>query len=173
MRPTEPGRVTERLSVLQNQLQRVAVVRVETQSDAAARPLVRMVRQRGRSDCMVASLAMLVGVDYEVAEAALARVPQARIEDGAGYSLSEACAAAAMLGCSVRLVPTGTFDPGKSSGLLSIWTESAGHVFLVSGGLVFDPDGTVWTLSDYLSVQEQGAGLGELIVREGSTPRSA
>jgi hypothetical protein len=113
---------------------------------------------------MVASLAMLLRIDYDLARHALDKVSKRRLNDLEGYSLWEAAAAATALGYPVEVIRAKAYDPLTCSGMLSIWAEQWGHVFFVWNGIVFDPDGSVWRLPDYLSTRGRGAHLGELLV---------
>lgn len=127
-------------------------------------PPLRHVPQRGPWDCGVASLASLLGVEYEEAERAIA-LSCGRLVPIRGMKVQELICAAAFLGRTVwRQVP---FDPYTSRGIGSFRGHAAHgapwwHFAPMDAGVVLDPESHAWLLDDYL--EATGGRLCSLLV---------
>lgn len=110
-------------------------------------PFVNLQIQRGRGDCGIAALAMLLGRSYEdVFAAAVTRKYRNPHESGM-YS-AQIVKAAKRLGTTLTL--RRTWDLESSCGLLTVDKinkqpdDYPQHLVLLKFGLIFDTDGTVW-----------------------------
>jgi hypothetical protein len=110
-------------------------------------PFVNLQLQRGRGDCGIAALAMLLGQSYENVFAAAVTRKYRKPHEVGMYS-KQIVQAARRLG--TRLVLRRTWDLETSCGLLTVERlnkavdEFSQHLVLLKFGLVFDTDGTVW-----------------------------
>jgi hypothetical protein len=111
-------------------------------------PIVRVVAQRDDRDCTAACVAMVAGVEYELALAALRKVG-GRTRDKS-YRLSCVERAATSLGSPLKRVRRGAYNPHLAAGVVCIRAWGRVHVAVLWYGLVFDTDGCVWLLDDYL-----------------------
>lgn len=115
-------------------------------------PLLRIVRARADSDCAVAALAMLLGKTYEDVFAVAAGItPNPHIE---GLALAAVRTVADILGSPLSL--RHTVDYRASTGLLWLCSsrgKAAAHVVVLTAGLLFDTNGSVWTPTDYLATK--------------------
>lgn len=121
--------------------------------------LLQFVAQRHDADCGVACLAMFCGVRYEDVLVALDR----QVID-TGMSVKEIRETAAKLKHPVRL--RRGIDLHADSGILGI--RFAGrrdeHVAILHDGKIYDTDGKVWDVQDYL--ESQHATPTSLLVRK-------
>ena len=122
-----------------------------------------MIRQRTRLDCGVCALAMLLGLTYEAALAALTeerrRNPESIPDPREGNSTHDLWSAAMHLGAFVVYVSAERFDedppigPETTDGVYSLegpTVYSGGHFVHVAGGLCHDPfDGSVTPWAEY------------------------
>jgi hypothetical protein len=111
-------------------------------------PIVRVVAQRDDRDCTAACIAMVADVEYEVALAALRKVG-GRTRDKS-YRLCCVERAAALLGSQLRRVRRGAYNPHLAAGVVCVRAWGRVHVAVLWHGFVFDTDGRVWLLDDYL-----------------------
>lgn len=131
------------------------------------RPILRVVRQRKKSDCGVASLATLARVEWEKAAAAFGR-PSPEDWDR-GCAPYEIIHAAAILGLRLERRTIGTYDPETAIGIVNIGSDRGWHVAVLYHGLIFDTDAHVWQVSDYLKAfEDQDPWLGMLLALIGS-----
>jgi hypothetical protein len=115
-------------------------------------PFVNLVIQRGKADCGIASLAMLLGLQYEdvFAVAITKKYPSPHHR---GMYSRQIIATAKRLGTTLTL--RRTWDLESSCGLLTVEKtdkqpdEFAQHLVLLKFGLIFDTDGIVWECDDY------------------------
>ena len=116
--------------------------------EAIGGPIVRMVAQRESGDCTVACLAMATGVQYEEALAALQKVGGRRRNKA--YRLCYVERAASLRGRPLARRRRGGYDPRSSAGIVCVRGGQRAHVAVLWNGLVFDTDGRIWLLDDYL-----------------------
>lgn len=120
-------------------------------------PFVELVIQRGRADCGIAALAMLIGRSYEDVFAASV-TSKYRTPHLGGMCTSQLQQLARRLGSALTLKRT--WDLEASCGLLTVEkldkqkTDFAQHLVLLKFGLIFDTDGTVWEPELYFSQQK-------------------
>lgn len=108
-----------------------------------------MVAQREARDCTVACVAMVAGVDYDAALAALRHVGGRRYNKS--YRLCYVERAAALLGRPLRRRRRGQYDPRLTAGVICMRGCRKSHVAVLWYGLLFDTDGQIWLLNDYLT----------------------
>ena len=126
-------------------------------------PLLHVIPQRHSSDCAIACLAMFLGVRYEDV---LVAVGKSVIDHG--MTVKEVKDTAAKLKTPLQL--RRHIDLDTDTGILGIqMPERRGHVrqdhvVILHAGLVFDTDGTVWEVDDYL--QATHAKAVSLLVRK-------
>jgi ABC-type bacteriocin/lantibiotic exporter with double-glycine peptidase domain len=108
-----------------------------------------MVAQREGRDCTAACLAMVVGVEYEVALGALRQVGGRTLDKS--YRLCYVERAAALLGRPLRRRRRGQYDPKFTAGVICIRGWKKAHAAVLWHGIVFDTDGRVWLVKDYLA----------------------
>lgn len=110
-----------------------------------------MIRQRGELDCGIAALAMLLHESYEAVHDALVATRGTRpLRRGA--VAQDLVATAAYLGRRLRRSRRAALDPARVHGVLGVdFDDSQGHWTLVAGGYVFDTNGYVWTVRDYIA----------------------
>ncbi len=120
-------------------------------------PFVELVIQRGKGDCGIAALAMLLGRPYEdVFAAAITRTCQK--PHHSGMLTRQIQAAAARLG--IVLILRRSWDLESSAGLLTVEQtepkpdEFTQHLVLLKFGLIFDTDGTVWEPETFFEQQK-------------------
>lgn len=125
-------------------------------------PLVRIVLQREPWDCGVAALATATGVDYEAALAACSGVLRRR--PGRGLTAPALLRAARHLARPMRQRVPGTFGLRQSAGVLGLdYPDGSGHWAFTLGGTLYNTDGAVWDLAEYLVAHQARAA--ELLVR--------
>ena len=125
--------------------------------------------QRTHGDCAGAALAMVLRVSWEEAAAAFGR-PEAR-DWSTGVQLIEIEAAALALGTPLRRLGRDQYDPGTSAGLVTIGALDGWHVAVLWYGLLFETDGSVWLLDEYLAAQDpEVTWLGSILVRDRRQP---
>jgi ABC-type bacteriocin/lantibiotic exporter with double-glycine peptidase domain len=105
-------------------------------------PILRIITQRHPMDCVVACLAMLLGVSYENALVAVAQDEPNVCVKGIGVRQMER--AAKRLG--YRLKARRHFDLESDTGILNVkmTTMPHDHLVILKSGLVFETDATVW-----------------------------
>lgn len=118
-------------------------------------PVLRLVFQREAQDCTVACLAMVTGADYDVALEALRRAGGVRRSKS--YRLSALERAATLLGRPLRRRRRGAYDPQSAAGIICVRDWANGHTAVLWHGLVFDTDGRVWLVADYLDYWAHGS----------------
>lgn len=127
--------------------------------------IIRVIPQRHPADCGVACLAMFLGVSYEDALLAVGAVEKRVLKRG--LWTSQIKAAAKRLGTKLRTVRG--YDVENDSGILGMrggkkW-EFMEHCVVLSHGMIFDTDGSVWEPELYVSAN--GVKLLSLLVRDG------
>lgn len=126
-------------------------------------PLLWFVGQRDAGDCGVAALAMLLDVPYETALRACHSAPGVRLERGT--SARQLVRAGRDLGADVRRVRAGHYHLRRCCGVLGVdLPDGRGHWVYVCGGVVYDPDGGVWGVGEFLATHDGRAA--DLLVRE-------
>lgn len=111
-------------------------------------PFVETVKQRGKADCCIAALAMLLGRTYEDVLAAAITKKHPQPHATGMYTLRQLQATARRLGIALHLRRTWDFE--TSTGLMTMekidptTADFAQHVVLLKFGLIFDTDGFVW-----------------------------
>lgn len=126
--------------------------------------MIDVVRQRTPMDCGVCCLAMMLGVDYDIALSLLCAARQEhhdtteRPEDG--NTINALGHAAAKWGWFVDALPyrdwgKHNINPGESDGIYSVrfrqYGLSKSHFVYVAGGIVHDPyDGTASPWGEYV-----------------------
>lgn len=117
-------------------------------------PFVNMTLQQTKSDCGLATFAMLVGMNYPDVLAAAVNKDRPTPHKG-GLNISELTTLAAKFGYVLQLRIH--FDLDEECGLLTVErvkrkrTEHLQHMVLLKWGLVFDTDGVVWEPDVYFS----------------------
>lgn len=121
--------------------------------------MIEPVRQRYDNDCGIASLAMLLSLPWEAVwqamEAEIGKLPWF------GLTLSQLEAIARRLGVELSRAKPGQWsadDPAhyEFAGIVKVSFPAAGkkyrdgHYAVLWRGMIFDTDGRVWRLSDYL-----------------------
>ena len=119
-------------------------------------PILQSVQQRTPSDCAVACLATLLHISYEKANGALEAVANAPAD---GFCLREIESASERLGYRLKRLRAHTFDPSSIYGIVSVRAPGWWHVTIFWYGLVFDTDGRVWFLEDFLHALPPGASI--------------
>jgi peptidase C39-like protein len=131
-------------------------------------PFVELILQRGKGDCGIAALAMLLGRSYEDVFA-VAITKSLRNPHQTGMYTRQLQAAAKRLGSKLRLKRT--WDIESSVGLLTVEKvnrqadDFAQHLVLLKFGLIFDTDGTIWEPADYM--EQQGFRPVSILVEDG------
>lgn len=119
-------------------------------SDPLPPAYVKFMRQNTVShDCVIASLAMLFGVNYEESLAACVLANPHVLEEGMTWA--QARRAAEELGGEVRLVPRGRYDIDEATGLLNVKSRSEDHAVFLWAGRIVEGNGEFWLdPDDYL-----------------------
>lgn len=112
-------------------------------------PIFRVVLQREAADCTVACLAMVAGVGYDSAREAI-RAVGGRPRRGT-YRLCVAERAAALLGMPLVRRRMKTYDPRSVVGIVCMRGPRKAHAAVFCRGLVFDTDGHIWFVDDFLT----------------------
>lgn len=134
----------------------------------ALAPYFHMVTQRGRGDCTVCCLAMLLGITYEDALEAMSHVAT---HPHHGMYVSDIQRAAAVLNRPLKI--RRKFNPETASGILSIartrrlsrvWARD--HAVILREGIIADPaDGMIYL--DYETfITDTGAKVGSLLMED-------
>jgi hypothetical protein len=111
-------------------------------------PFVTFIPQRRKTDCGVATLAMLCGCSYEQALLAI-RKPSVLTD---GVQLRVVRDAAKKLG--KKLVLHRQIDPDNDTGILGVKAESWDfeHLVILKDGLIIDPqDSGIWDFDSYMA----------------------
>jgi len=115
-------------------------------------PFVDMQVTRGRGDCGVCVLAMLLGREYNDVLVALVTKDHKRPHHD-GLMTRQIITGAKKLGVALRLLRT--WDMEEAIGLLTVEKlhkkpeDFAQHLVLLKWGLIFDYDGQVWEPETY------------------------
>jgi hypothetical protein len=116
--------------------------------------MMRLVRQSGiETDCVVASLASLLGLTYTAALVHCAKVNPDVLTLGMNWTDTQA--AARLAGIPTRVIKSGRFDLTEATGILSVVRRKNGrkdeHVVLLWAGRICDGNGELWLdPDDYL-----------------------
>ncbi len=117
--------------------------------------MVRLVRQSGiETDCVVASLASLLGLTYTQALIHCAKANPDVLT--AGMNWPDTRKAARLAGVRTRILQSGRFDLAESTGVLCVVRTKHGkkdeHAVLLWEGRIVDGNGELWLSSeDYCS----------------------
>ncbi len=123
----------------------------------------RSLTQRTTSDCGVTSLAVLLGLPYERVLLVYSRLFGRKKVAARGMSSSELVAVAAELGYRLAPVSAGKYEPREAHGLAFVrFTDPTtitrhgnlrtwAHVLVVREGWVYETDGTVRTVDEWLA----------------------
>jgi len=118
----------------------------------------RVVTQRSDWDCAVATLAMLLNIDYETALAQAGRT--APVERGLWFS--EMIAIAAEFDEELVIRRRSRYDIEKATGIVHVYhytaKHSVSHVVFLHRGLFYETDGLVWEYGAYLAAKKFKAG---------------
>lgn len=115
--------------------------------------MMRLVRQSGiESDCVVASLATLLGLTYTQCLVHCAKVNPHVLTHGMNWP--DTRKAARLAGIATKIVKSGRFDVSEATGLLAVTRtkheKKEEHVVLLWAGRVCDGNGELWLdASDY------------------------
>ena len=112
---------------------------------ATESPVIQLIAQRTENDCVIATLAMYLGLSYEDVLVAAAQIDQKAHHRGLYVPQIERVAK--ILG--VRLRRKKTWDLEMSEGILSVEGKSESHVVVLKAGLIFDTNSCVWEPSVY------------------------
>ncbi|TXH14487.1 MAG: hypothetical protein E6R03_09170 [Hyphomicrobiaceae bacterium] len=114
----------------------------------APQPFLRVVLQRHECDCAVAALAMYLSVRYEDV---LLAFDKPVIDVGA--IVKDMVAVADRLKQPLRV--RRKFDLESDSGILRVdlLNDTKAHVVVLHDGIVFNTDGAVWDVDDYLTAE--------------------
>ncbi len=109
--------------------------------------MVRLVRQSGiETDCVVASLASLLGLTYTQALIHCAKVNPHVLTHGMNWT--DTAKAAKSAGVPMRVLKSGRFDADEATGLLCVMRTRSGrkeeHAVLLWAGRVCDGNGELW-----------------------------
>lgn len=114
-----------------------------------ATPYIQIIEQRFKMDCGVASLAMLLGLDYDTVLAAYRHNIVAK-----GATIRQMQAAARRL--KRPIIWTRKIRLEEDEGLLCVrspqWPHE--HMVMLKEGLIFDTDGTVWETDVFFATYE-------------------
>ena len=120
-------------------------------------PLVRVVLQRRTDDCGVATLAMLLNVTYDDVWTDLMKIRSDVPTDGISEQLMRRLAS--MAGYDLQSVPPGGYPVGWCHGIIGIdFPHGDGHWAFTSYGYLYDTDGYVWVVEDYLAYHQVQLG---------------
>ena len=112
---------------------------------ATESPVIQVIAQRTDSDCVIAVLAMYLGLSYEDVLTAAAQIDQKAHRRG--LYLPQIEKTAKILG--VKLRRKKSWDLETSEGILSIEGKTYSHVVVLKAGLIFDTNSCVWEPSVY------------------------
>lgn len=122
-------------------------------------PIVRIITSRRENDCAICALAMLLGRDYEDVLLAVDKVDKQAGKKGLWSTQIKK--AAQLLGQPLKMKRK--FDLETAAGILAVdHPKGLAHALLLREGLVFDYDGLVWDVEDYLA--EKGLTVSHLLV---------
>jgi hypothetical protein len=116
--------------------------------------MMRLVRQSGiETDCVVASLATLLGLTYTQCLVHCAKVNPNVLTHGMNWT--DTAKAARLAGVKMKALRWGRFDPDEATGLLSVMRTKHDtreeHAVLLWAGRICDGNGELWlSISDYL-----------------------
>lgn len=134
---------------------------------ASSRPILRITPQRQLNDCGIAALAMLLDLRYEpvlhAAEQAIGGIPLEGLRE------CELRKIARTLGYPLRAVVPANNRSCSGRAVMGIRSYVGDdHWTVVVDGRVYDTDGCVWELTDYLEFQNAWADL--LLYRRDQIP---
>lgn len=117
---------------------------------------IRLVPQRNLGDCGVACLAMLTRQPYEDVFLTVAQNADKRRRGRRGLTTRQMLRSAKALDFPLVERKPGKFDLETDEGILGVdWRDGTGHWAYLVDGWVFDTDGLVWAVEDYLT-EEKG-----------------
>ena len=120
-----------------------------------ALPVVKMVVSRQDNDCALCALAMLTGTDYNDVLLAVNKVDT--VAGKRGLWSTQITKAGALLGFTFRTKRK--FDIENDTGILNVkFPDGEEHAILLKGGMVFNSDGTIWEVEDYIAAEKLKVG---------------
>ncbi|MEQ1575842.1 MAG: hypothetical protein ABMA15_15520 [Vicinamibacterales bacterium] len=126
-------------------------------------PVIQMIPQRHTTDCSVATLAMLLGVSYEVALLAI-RLPRVLTH---GVQLRIVRQAAKRLGHPLQL--RRQIDAENDTGILGVVSQvwDFEHLVILKEGIIVDAqDTSIWDFDSYMAAH-QARAVSLLTLEEG------
>lgn len=128
-----------------------------------SQPILRVVLQRAQSDCAVAVLAMISGLGYDEVAAAFSRTHPSDSDEG--YLLRDVIEAGKKIGVFLEIRSRGEYDLVLDSGILTLRTERRWHAVVLYRGLIFDTDGYVWGVAEYLqALKHENPSFGAMLI---------